>query len=135
MDEPEMGEDSRFATARDRRANYSDVEATVTRWVKSRTREELWSTLSRIGLSSAPVLSFAEAIQDSHLQARDAFVEVDHPQAGRLTLLAPWVRFSRTPSRSQEPAPLVGQHNREVFCDQLGLDEDEYRALVDDGVI
>lgn len=76
-----------------------------------------------------------ETIEDEHLTARGAFVEVEHPEAGTVKLLAPWIRFSRTPTEITAPAPLVGQHNQEVFEGLLGLDEAEYEALVQAGVI
>jgi crotonobetainyl-CoA:carnitine CoA-transferase CaiB-like acyl-CoA transferase len=135
MGEPDLATGEMFGTAGARRANYEALEETVTRWVRSRTRSELWNILMPLGLSGAPVLTFAEAIADPHLAARDAFVDVDHPQAGPTRLLAPWIRLSRTPASIDQPAPLVGQHNRDVFCDLLGLSEDTFQDLVQEGVI
>jgi crotonobetainyl-CoA:carnitine CoA-transferase CaiB-like acyl-CoA transferase len=85
--------------------------------------------MSSLGLSSAPVLSIAEVLEDEHLKARGAFVEDDHPQAGKVKLLAPWIRFSKTPSEITSPAPLMGQHNREVFGGILEMSDEEIAAL------
>src|SRR5262249_10668681 len=126
MGEPSAAQDERFATEAARRKNYEQVEAKVSEWVRDHTRAELWEIFSKIGLSSAPVLSLGEVLEDEHLRERDAFVEVDHPEAGRVTLLAPWVRMSRTPAAIERPAPLVGQDNEEVFRGILGVDGEEY---------
>jgi crotonobetainyl-CoA:carnitine CoA-transferase CaiB-like acyl-CoA transferase len=135
MGHPEAVTDPRFATPQARRANYHEVEQLVTDWVRSTTRAELWRIFRSIGISSAPVLSLAEAIEDEHLQARGAFAEVDHPRAGRLKLLKPWIRFSQTPSSLEHAGPAMGEHNREVYGQLLGLTEGEIQALADQGVI
>jgi crotonobetainyl-CoA:carnitine CoA-transferase CaiB-like acyl-CoA transferase len=135
MGEPDLADSAHFNTAAVRRSNYEALEETVARWVRSRTRSELWNILMPLGLSSAPVLTFAEAIEDPHLESRGAFIKVDHPQVGSVRLLAPWIRFSRTPAAIERPAPLVGQHNREVFEALVGLADAEVSRLEDEGVI
>jgi crotonobetainyl-CoA:carnitine CoA-transferase CaiB-like acyl-CoA transferase len=111
------------------------VEALVSKWVRERTRAELWAALSQVGLSSAPVLSLGEVIEDPHITEREAFIKLPHPTAGEVTLLAPWVRFSRTPAKIERTAPLIGQHNREVLGEVLGLPDSEIDQLVEAGVI
>lgn len=135
MGEPELGTDARFSSPHARRENHEQVEEAVSRWVRNRSRQELWRVLGEIGLSSAPVLSVAEVLEDTHLAERGAFVTVQHPTAGDVQLLAPWIRMSRTAPAIDRPAPLVGQHNEEVFCGLLGLDTDEYAEMVRSGVI
>lgn len=135
MERPELAEDPRYATPKDRRRNYHELEEIVSAWVLRKTRQELWETLSSFGLSSAPVLSIGEVIDDPHIKGRGAFVPIEHPQAGTLTLLAPWARFSETPSAITSAAPLIGQHNVEVYGELLGLSEAEVRQLADEGVI
>lgn len=135
MDGPELADDRRFATEKARRQNYQEVEEIVSQWVASKTRQELWETFSKFGLSSAPVLNVGEVIEDPHIKARQAFVQVEHPQAGTLTLLAPWIRFSETPSAITRAAPLMGQDNSAVYSELLRLTEAEIRQLADEGAI
>jgi crotonobetainyl-CoA:carnitine CoA-transferase CaiB-like acyl-CoA transferase len=135
MERPDLAEDPRYATPRDRRVHYHELETIVSEWVSRKTRAELWQALSAFGLSSAPVLSLGEVLEDPHVQARGAFVEVEHPEAGRIKLLAPWVRFSETPAAITSPAPLVGQDNREVYGRLLGLSDAELDQLEAEGVI
>ena len=129
LGKPELARDPRFLSVRDRRKNYVQVEEEVSEMVRGKTRQQVWEAMSSLGLSSAPVLSIAEVLEDEHLKARGAFVEVDHPQAGKVKLLAPWIRFSKTPSAITSPAPLMGQHNREVFGGILEMSDEEIAAL------
>jgi len=132
---PDLIRDKRFLTAEDRRANYPQVESEVAQMVKGKTRQEIWDALRPLGISSAPLLTLAEALEDPHLKARQAFVDVVHPEAGPVKLLAPWMRFSDTPSAITSPAPAVGQHSREVYGSILRLSDQEIDALEREGVI
>ena len=101
----EFSSDPRFATESDRRRNYNLVEAAVADMVKDKTRAQLWDVLSACGLSSAPVLSMAECLADRHLNERNAFIELDHPEAGPVKVPAPWIRLSGTRRPSLVPRP------------------------------
>lgn len=129
LGKPELVDDPRFCNPKERWRNYNLVEATVTELVAGWTRAELWELLCSLGMSSAPVLLVAEAVEDKHLAARDAFVEVEHPTAGTVRLLAPWVRFSESPSATTAPSPRMGQHTREILGDLLGMSAAEIDAL------
>lgn len=124
-----LAKDPRFLTVGDRQRNYTAVENAISDLVKRKSRQEVWEAMSSLGLSSGPVLTVGESIEDKHLKARNAFVEVDHPEAGKVKVLAPWVRFSDTPGAITSPSPLMGQHSREVFGTLLGLTVQEIDAL------
>jgi crotonobetainyl-CoA:carnitine CoA-transferase CaiB-like acyl-CoA transferase len=132
---PDLGSDPRFSTVRSRRQNYPKVEEAISTIIRDKTREELWRILSSCGISSAPVLSVAEAIEDPNLKARNAFVELDHPHAGKVKVSAPWIRFSETKGAVSSPAPLKGQHNDDVFGGVLGLSATQIADLKQKGVI
>ena len=135
LGKPELGRDPRFLTLSDRRKNYASMEAEVAALVRGKTRREIWTAMSGLGLASGPVLSVAEAFDDEHLKARGAVAEIEHPDAGKVKLLAPWIRFSSTPTAITAPAPLMGQHNREVYGGILGLSDEEIQALQRNKVI
>ena len=132
---PEAIPDPRFATVGSRRENYAEWDELVASWVKSATRAELAQVFRDTGISAAPVRTLAEVVDDEHLRARGAFVEVDDPAAGTVTMLRPWIRFSDTPSSIRSSAPQVGQHNDEVYGELLSLTAEERAALAADGVI
>jgi crotonobetainyl-CoA:carnitine CoA-transferase CaiB-like acyl-CoA transferase len=124
-----LAKDPRFLTVGDRQRNYAAVEEAISKLVRRKSRREVWEAMSSLGLASGPVLTVGESIEDQHLKARNAFVEVEHPEAGKVKVLAPWVRFSDTPGAITSPAPLMGQHSREVFGTVLGLTTKEIDAL------
>jgi crotonobetainyl-CoA:carnitine CoA-transferase CaiB-like acyl-CoA transferase len=130
-----LAKDPRFVTVRDRQRNYAAVEASISDLVSRKSRQEVWEVMSSLGLASGPVLTVGESVEDKHLKARGAFVEIDHPEAGKVKVLAPWVRFSDTPAAITSPSPLMGQHNREVFSQILGLSHKEIDALEENKVI
>lgn len=135
MGRNDLREESRFATPRERQKHSKELDEIIGKWVREKTRTELWRILTELGLANAPVLTMDEVMKDPHLQARKAFVKVHHPTAGEVTLLAPWIRMSETPSSINSPAPLIGQHNEEIYCGLLGLDRKELDALIKDGVV
>ena len=124
-----LAKDPRFLSVRDRQRNYAAVESAISNLVSHKSRQEVWQVMSSLGLASAPVLTVGESVEDKHLAARGAFVEVEHPEAGKVKVLAPWVRFSDTPGAITSPAPLMGQHSREVLGRILGLRAEDMDAL------
>lgn len=127
--------DPRFIDAPARRRHLREVQEKVSQMVRGRTRAELQMLFRKHGLASFPVLSIAEVVDDEHIKARGAFVEVEHPQAGTLKLLRPWIRFSESPTTIRNAGPAVGEHNATVYKDLLGFDEAKLRQLEADGAI
>ncbi len=103
--------------------------------VKDMTRAEAFKWLAELGFPCAPIYEAYEAMWDPHLQARNMFVEVDHPVAGRYKVPNFPVVFSETPGRVVSAAPTLGQHTREVLRERLGLSEERLDALEKQGVI
>lgn len=110
------------------RSQWPAMRDAIATAIRRRTREAWCGLLEGSEACFAPVLSFAEAPQHAHAQARGAFVTVDgvsQPAA------AP--RFDRTPAASPRPAPRVGQHTLDVLA-QAGYDEAARQSLVTAGV-
>jgi crotonobetainyl-CoA:carnitine CoA-transferase CaiB-like acyl-CoA transferase len=99
----------------------------------SRTRLELWREGQAAGLLCAPLNTTADLMQDPHLKERDFFVQVDHPMAGRITCLGRPYILTETPWQVRGPAPLLGQHNREVYG-RLGYTNKDLVLLRQQGV-
>lgn len=127
--------DERLATVESRRANLKFVQQTAAQWLKEFTPKELFELLTPLKIPVGPVYSIDEVLQDRHIKARKAFVEVPHAQAGDVTLLAPWIRFSETPTRIQHAGAGVGEFNAEVYRDLLGYDDDQLAELRKAGAI
>src|SRR5262245_4382532 len=128
-------EDARFATAIARKQNRSELYDLVRSWMRGKTRHELWEGLRHIDYFGAPVLSMGEVIDDPHIKERKAFVQRNHPTAGPVTLLAPWIHLSKTPPSIRTDSPGLGQHTDEALGGILGLGAAELSVLRSEAVI
>jgi crotonobetainyl-CoA:carnitine CoA-transferase CaiB-like acyl-CoA transferase len=72
-----------------------------------------------------PVNTPADFAKDVHFIDRGFFAEIDHPAIGRHKYLNPPYRFSELPGRIHRPAPLLGQHNEEIYCQELGYSNED----------
>lgn len=132
---PEAIEDPRFADVKKRRENLKLLQATVAGWMKEFTKMELFRILREQKVPAGPVMTIDEILEDEHIKARNAFVKVDHDEAGELTLLAPWIRFSGTPTHIRHAGPAVGEHNYEVYKQLFGLEKEDVERLREAGAI
>ena len=85
-------------------------------------------------MAATPVLSVADLLHDPHWRARGTFVDVAHPLGFKETIYGAYVKTSRS-QVDVRPGPCIGQDNERVFRGLLGLDEADYRRLVDEKVI
>jgi crotonobetainyl-CoA:carnitine CoA-transferase CaiB-like acyl-CoA transferase len=134
MGQNELPADPRFSTAAGRREHRAELERIVKAWASGKTRQEIWDGLRDLDYFGAPVLSIGEVIEDRHIKERRAFIQHNHPAAGPLTLLAPWIHLSQTPTSIHDNAPAIGQHTDEVLS-ALGLTNSELSDLRAEGVI
>ena len=90
--------------------------------------------MQKNGIPGLPVNSPSDFMKDPHIQARGFFSAVNHPVLG--TFQQPGNCFMVNGSRTAaSPAPLLGQHNQQVFCGELGLSEKELAVLAAEKVI
>jgi crotonobetainyl-CoA:carnitine CoA-transferase CaiB-like acyl-CoA transferase len=127
--------DPRFVGQAARAANAGELDAIVLPWLADRTRREAFDQLQAYSVMCAPVQTIDEALDDPQLVARDFFVPLDHPVAGRWTYPGAPFLMSETPWTLRRPAPLLGEHNREVYGGLLGLGDDDLALLAASGVI
>jgi crotonobetainyl-CoA:carnitine CoA-transferase CaiB-like acyl-CoA transferase len=134
--QPELSEDERFRTTADRQTNRTELERIVCDILVTRTREE-WSALfDEADVPSAPVFDMREAMEQPVIQARGFVTEVDHPTIGPTRLAASPLIFPGSFKRGgYSPAPLLGQHTREVLSTLADLDDAEINHLLDRHVL
>ncbi|MBF8267976.1 MAG: hypothetical protein HW388_1484, partial [Dehalococcoidia bacterium] len=136
MGNPEWAEMEMFKDREARRDNMDVVIPLIEEWSKSYTRDELYQLLQVGGhIPYLAVNSIEDALAHPHYVERGTFVEMDHPQIGNFKAPGPPYRFPVSPWRIERPAPMLGQHNREVICDRLGYSREDLVKMRQLGVI
>ncbi len=101
----------------------------------ARTSQEVIDVLLDTGVPVGPVQDSADLLNCPHLKARRAFVEVDDPVAGRLTMTRAPVRMSDVEEVPGGSAPRLGEHTEALLRELLELGDDRIAGLRDAGVI
>jgi len=107
----------------------------VEKWVAQRPVKEVVELLAKTGVPVAPVLDLDQVKANEHAEAREMFVKVDHPTLGEVSLPGFPIKFSETKGDITMPAPLLGQHNEEVYSELLGLSKEKIEDLRKEGVV
>jgi crotonobetainyl-CoA:carnitine CoA-transferase CaiB-like acyl-CoA transferase len=135
MADPPWSREARFATRSDRLAHVYELDRQIAAWCRERQRDEIVAALQAAGVAATPVLELGERWLDPHFNARDGFLEVEHPSMGPIIMGgAPW-KFSETPVEVKAPGPFLGQHNTEIYGGWLGLSQQEIADLEEARVI
>ena len=99
-------------------------------------QEELWQGGQERDFPWGAVRTMDEIIGDPHLEDRGFFVEVEHPELNRsFTYPGAAAIYNGSPWRISRRAPLIGEHNEEILCGELGVNREELTLLGESGVI
>jgi benzylsuccinate CoA-transferase BbsE subunit len=108
----------------------------VARFLMTKTKAELYEEATKRGILMAPCATFEDVLQNVQLEARGFWEMVEHPELGE-TIRYPGapLKVKEMPWRIQRRAPLIGEHNEEVYEKELGLGKEELAVLKANGVI
>lgn len=134
MEMPELKDDPRFQNIFSAEAGM-EFDAIWYSWLADRTKDELFEIFRRANIASAPVNSPEDILSNPHLKAREYFTEIDHPETGKVTYPGAPIHMMETPSKARYHAPLLGQHNKEIYCDRLGYTREDLVKLRESGII
>ena len=107
----------------------------VSAWTSGRTRDEALAACDVGQVPAGPVYAIDEIFEDPQYAARENMVEMTDPRIGTLKVPNVVPRLSETPGGVDSLGPSLGQHNEEVYCGLLGIDEARLRDLAESGVV
>ncbi len=134
MGNPDWAAEEWCQSEKGRTDNAARIQPHIKEWTSSHTRDEMYHALQSRNAPAGPVLSTAEARNWVQLNERGFFDPVDHPEAGTHAYPTTPYRFSSI-TWSMSRAPLLGEHNLDVYGTELGLDSEEIEQLAREGVI
>jgi crotonobetainyl-CoA:carnitine CoA-transferase CaiB-like acyl-CoA transferase len=135
MERPELVSDERYRTTPRRLKRRAEVDALVSDWCARFPRDELAEKLRAAKVPSAPVRDVKEALHRAHLHERGALEWFEHPSLGRIALPQSPIRLHGVAPARGALNPKLGEHNREIFGEWLGLAAAEIEALAREGAI
>ena len=125
---PEIAQDPRFIRNADRVRHRGTLVPMLAALMKGRTRSDWLASLEAAKVPCGPINDLAEVFADPQVLEREMTVQMPHPLAGSVRLVASPMKFSATPVQYRRPPPLLGEHTDEVLL-ELGLSEAEIAAL------
>ena len=126
--------DTRFHDAQGRNDHRLEILPRVRAWTGARTVGECLAELDAVDVPCAKVQTIADVLADPQIAARNMVIEQDHPVLGKVRLANLPFRFSACDTTPTLPAPLLGQHNREI-ARELGYPDAAVDAMVKGGVL
>jgi crotonobetainyl-CoA:carnitine CoA-transferase CaiB-like acyl-CoA transferase len=126
---PELATDARFATNGKRVENRAELTRLLSAVFKKRSKREWLELLEAAGVPNGPINDIAQVFEEPQVKARGVRMELEHPAAGKLPMVASPMRFSATPPDYKRAPPLLGQHTGEVLSEVLGKSQAEIEKL------
>jgi len=129
-----LADDPRYATLLERRRHEDEIDSLVEKWTAGQSAAEVMSKLQRAGVPAAVVSSGRDLYEDPQLADRGFYVELNHAEIGPHHYPRPPFKMSRSHGEPQMPAPCLGQHNDYVYRQILGISDEEFVQLLNEGV-
>ncbi|MES2102156.1 MAG: CaiB/BaiF CoA-transferase family protein [Pseudomonadota bacterium] len=128
--QPALAQDPRFTRNADRVRHRATLVPLLAALMKARTRRDWLEALEAAKVPCGPINDLADVFADPHVQERGMTVQMPHPAAGSVRLVASPMKFSATPVQYRRPPPLLGEHTAELLR-EFGLGDAEIAALRD----
>jgi crotonobetainyl-CoA:carnitine CoA-transferase CaiB-like acyl-CoA transferase len=118
-----------------RRKHPDIVVGAIAEFCARHTKEELYEEGQKRRIAVTPINTVGEFIEMEQTKARELFVDMEHPVIGKYKQFGVVPRLMETPGAIYRPAPLLGEHNNDIFIRELGMSNDDLVALRAEGVI
>jgi crotonobetainyl-CoA:carnitine CoA-transferase CaiB-like acyl-CoA transferase len=135
MERPDLAADPKFATLAQRAEHGGEINGIVADWAKTVSAAEIEERCVEHDVPVGTAYSAADIFADPHMAARGDLVTVDDTVIGPVRQQAPFPRLGDNQPTAPSGAPRLGEHNNEVWCDLVGLSEDDLGSYEEKGVI
>ncbi|PKB81855.1 MAG: CoA transferase [SAR202 cluster bacterium Io17-Chloro-G9] len=131
---PQWATSPKFATLGGRLQNQEELDRGIQEWCLTLEKYELMERCQAAGVRAMPVQSTENRVEhDPQLRHREMYLEMEHPALGLRKFQNAPFKLSETPALNFKPAPLIGQHNQEIYEGILGLSHQEFVSGYEDG--
>ena len=131
--EPRLIED-KYKHVKYRDQHREEVDALIQPWLSNHKKEDVFHKGQEHNLAFGHLATFEETLESPQHKARDFFVEIDHPEVGKHKYCGTPFNISHTSCESQR-APLLGEHNEDIYNNLLGYSTQKIQCLQEEGVI
>ena len=134
IERPDLIDDPKLGTGTSRWGNKDEFDEIILPWLMERTMDEIVTAAQDLRIPCTYVPTFGQLFQDRQLRARDYWVALEHPLVGRHTYAGAPFKMDQTPMQLTR-APLLGEHNEEVYCGDLGCSKEDLVRLRERNII
>jgi crotonobetainyl-CoA:carnitine CoA-transferase CaiB-like acyl-CoA transferase len=131
----EAANDPRFATPQSRVEHIDEVDGIVAGWIGQRNLDVVMQAFEEAEAAIGPAYDISQIFEDPQYQARNDIVEVPDEDLGHIRMTGAFPVMSETPAKIRHAGPRKGQHNDDIYREELGLSGEEIEALRKEGVI
>ena len=132
---PDLASDPELATADGRRRRQDEVDDVITAWTSQKDHYEAMHALQQAGVTAGPSLGTYEVFHEPQLRESGYFTTLTTSDGVDRYLPGLGWRIDGEPTSKISAAPVLGQHNAEIYGDLLGLSDDEINSHIENGVI
>lgn len=136
MEKTELLEDERFSCNNSRVLHHTELKPIIEEWLRDKKIDEIVDLLLNAGIPAAPVNTIDRVAKDPHIAgAREMFVEIDHPKAGKLKMTGNQIKLTNHKIDTFRPAPTLSQDTEEILRKYLDMSEEDVKLLVKEQVV
>jgi formyl-CoA transferase len=134
-DEPNLADNPLYSENPARVLNRHQLVPLLENMTRKKTKMEWINLLEKANVPCGPINNFQEVFDNEQVKARNIQLQVPHPTAGKMKLVASPMRLSKTPVEIRMAPPTLGQHTDEVLHERLGLTAQDIDLLRKNGSI
>jgi benzylsuccinate CoA-transferase BbsF subunit len=130
---PYLTQDPEFSTILGRVKHYDKIDRLIEQWTITHTPKEVMLLMQNAGIAAVAVQDFEEQSKDPQLEHRHFYWKMNLPDIGDFTYSGMPAKLSKT-HYEMKRAPFLGEHNQYICTELLGMSDEEFSHLKEDGV-